>query len=64
MFPRQLEQLAHDRAGELRAEPPFQRKHGRRSARQPIRHQTGWALVALGLRIAGSASGPGLGTPP
>lgn len=62
MYSRQLEQLARQRPGELAATT----RHARRprsqaspaaSGSQPrkvLRSQTGWALVALGLRIAES----------
>lgn len=62
MYSRQLEQLAGQRQAELRATnrrtrparaeagPPG----GGRGPRKPIRNQTGWALVALGLKIAES----------
>lgn len=61
MYSRQLEQLAHLRHseqlrhGELRQKASTGRRvAARRAARQPIRSQTGWALIALGLRIAAS----------
>jgi hypothetical protein len=55
MYSRQLEQLAHLRHSELRQTARTGRRVAvRRAARRPIRSQTGWALVALGLRIAAS----------
>ncbi len=57
MYSRQLEQLASQRSRELRtmARPnrPARRSRGRA---KPLRRQTGWALVSLGLRIAESGS--------
>ncbi len=64
MYSRQLEQLARKRPDELRA-TTRRRSQTRAGAsqttaghdpRKPIRSQTGWALVALGLRIAESGS--------
>jgi hypothetical protein len=62
MYSRQLEQLARQRPSELAA--TTRRTHRSRTGpspavtrqrpRKPIRSQTGWALVALGLRIAES----------
>jgi hypothetical protein len=55
MYSRQLEQLARRRQGELRETARTGRPGtARRPARRLIRNQTGWALVALGLRIAAS----------
>ena len=67
MHSRQLEQLARQRPSELAATARRTRRRrsqagpasaaGLRSQpRKPIRSQTGWALVALGLRIAESGS--------
>ena len=70
MYSRQLEQLARQRPDELRATTHRARQARRtRTAasqaasptarhvpRRPIRSQTGWALVALGLRIAESGN--------
>jgi hypothetical protein len=57
MYSRQLEQLARQRSGELtrtsRAKPVT---GGPRTPRKPLRNQTGWALVSLGLKIAESSS--------
>jgi hypothetical protein len=55
MYSRQLEQLASRRQSELsQAARTGRQAEARRAARPPIRSQTGWALVALGLRIAAS----------
>jgi len=64
MYSRQLEQLACQRPDELRATTHRARRLGAGASqaapshqpRKPIRSQTGWALVALGLRIAESGS--------
>jgi hypothetical protein len=67
MYPRQLEQLARQRPSELRATThpgrPARRISSaaspaatRHEPRKPIRSHTGWALVALGLKIAESGS--------
>lgn len=59
MYSRQLEQIATQHTAELRSRPaaaartvPASTHHQRR----PIRTQTGWALVSLGLRLAESGS--------
>lgn len=59
MYPRQLEQLARQRPGELAATTRGTRSQASPAAsgsqpRKVLRSQTGWALVALGLRIAES----------
>ncbi len=62
MYSRQLEQLARQRPDELRATTHRTRRTRAAASpaatshqpRKPIRSQTGWALVALGLRIAES----------
>jgi len=56
MYSRQLEDLARQRAGELRG--ATRRKAATTTARsqRPLRSQTGWALVWIGLRIAESGS--------
>ncbi|MGI9006074.1 MAG: hypothetical protein ACR2FU_07720 [Streptosporangiaceae bacterium] len=52
MYPRQLETLATQHGQELRSRRP-----GRsRSDSRAIRAQAGWTLVAVGLRLASSAS--------
>jgi len=64
MYSRQLEQLAGQRQAELRATSHRTRPAraeagppgGGHAPRKPIRNQTGWALVALGLKIAESGS--------
>jgi hypothetical protein len=65
MYSRQLEQLARQRPSELRAtthrthatrrtSSAFSPAATRDQLRKPIRSHTGWALVALGLKIAES----------
>jgi hypothetical protein len=62
MYSRQLEQLARQHQGELRTAKHRARRASSAASpattghepRKPIRSQTGWALVALGLRIAES----------
>jgi len=56
MYSRQLEDLARQRARELRG--ATRRKAATTTARsqRPLRSQTGWALVWIGLRIAESGS--------
>ena len=64
MYSRQLEQLAGQRQSELRAmrhrtaraTAEASRADGGHEPRKPIRTQTGWALVALGLKIAASGN--------
>lgn len=57
MYSRQIEQLARQRQGELRTMSQASRTAAaKRALRKPIRSHTGWALVALGLRIAESGS--------
>jgi hypothetical protein len=64
MYSRQLEQLARQRHGELAATNHRARRTRAEASqagtghepRKPIRSQTGWALVALGLKIAESGS--------
>jgi hypothetical protein len=62
MYSRQLEQLARQRPGELAATTRRARRIPSQASaaasgsqsRKVLRSQTGWALVALGLRIAES----------
>ena len=59
MYSRQLEQIASQRTTELRAAraataSPAPATPARQ--RKPIRTRTGWALVAVGLRLAASGS--------
>ncbi len=58
MYSRQLEQLASQRSRELRTTAGRPDRPARRSRAHagPLRRQTGWALVSLGLRIAESGS--------
>lgn len=57
MHSRQTEQLARLRGSELRAAyRPCRAGHGlrRRATEHTIRRRAGWALVAIGLRLAES----------
>jgi hypothetical protein len=56
MYPRQLEQLARQRTRELRAGTPTRIAATARRPKKPLRSQTGWALVSIGLRIAASGN--------
>ena len=61
MYSRQLEQIASQRPAELRAlrAPAGPGRPARAAAgpqRKPIRTQTGWALVSIGLRLAASGN--------
>ncbi len=56
MYPRQLEQLARHRPRELRASTPVRTAATARGTKKPLRSQTGWALVSIGLRIAASGN--------
>jgi hypothetical protein len=53
MHSRMMEQVARQRTDEMRgAVRPCRAQRTRRSTRNPIRHQAGWALVEIGLRLA------------
>ncbi|MGI9008159.1 MAG: hypothetical protein ACR2FU_18525 [Streptosporangiaceae bacterium] len=57
MYSRQLEQIASQRPAELRATRAAAARPAPAAAgppRKPIRTQTGWALVSIGLRLAAS----------
>lgn len=57
MYSRSLEQLASERQRELRAQAKPDRRASRASRPgKPLRRQTGWALVSIGLRLAESGS--------
>jgi hypothetical protein len=57
MYSRQLEQLASQRASELKATTRQTRPARRsRTPTKPLRRQTGWALVSIGLRLAESGN--------
>ena len=57
MYSRSLEQLASERPRELRATSKTASTAGKaRRSRKPLRRQTGWALVSIGLRLAESGS--------
>jgi hypothetical protein len=58
MHPYLIEQLARQRARELR----MLAGHGRQRRTRPgprttVRHRAGWTLVAIGLRLAGTSYG-------
>jgi hypothetical protein len=55
MHPYQMEQLAGQRAQELRAQAHLARRHVQHPGpRNSVRHRAGWTLVEIGLRLAGS----------
>ncbi len=55
MYSRTMEQIASQRSDEIRRSASNCRPHLRqRGPRNPIRHQTGWALIEIGLRLANS----------
>ncbi len=54
MISRQLEQLARQRTDELCSMARHVRPAAASERKHPIRTQTGWALVAIGLRLAAS----------
>jgi len=57
MYSRQLEQLASQRTSELKSTTrPVRPARRTRSATKPLRRQTGWALVSIGLRLAESGN--------
>jgi hypothetical protein len=59
MYTGQLEQLARQRIAELPATPPAtsaSRPPVQASPGKSLRTSTGWAIVAIGLRIASSGS--------
>jgi hypothetical protein len=54
MNPNLLNQLASQRADELRHQPGQARHHvSRPGPRNSVRHRAGWTLVEIGLRLAG-----------
>jgi hypothetical protein len=57
MYSRQLEQLASQRPRELQ-ETTTSSRHARlaRAPSRPLRRQTGWALIWIGLRLAESGN--------
>lgn len=57
MYSRQLEQLASQRPRELQETTKWSKpaRHGRAASR-PLRRQTGWALISIGLRLAESGN--------
>lgn len=56
MHPQIIDQLASQHIDELRNSACAHRAHvGRHGPRNPIRHQAGWALVEIGLRLARDA---------
>jgi hypothetical protein len=57
MYSRQLEQLASQRPNELKAtNRPAKAARRTGAASKPLRRQTGWALVSIGLRLAESGN--------
>jgi hypothetical protein len=52
MYTGQLEQLARQRIAEHPSDPAPAARSARVSARPSLRASTGWAIVAIGLRIA------------
>jgi hypothetical protein len=52
MNPRMIEALAVQRTRELRQLAHQDRRPGVRPARGALRYRAGWALVAIGLRLA------------
>ncbi len=60
MYSRSLEQLASQRPRELRTPARQAGQAGpvspARARRRPLRRQTGWALVSIGLRLAESGN--------
>lgn len=57
MYSRSLEQLASERPRELRLPArPARPASPARVSGKPLRRQTGWALVWIGLRLAESGS--------
>lgn len=56
MHPHMIDQLASQHIDELRSSARAHRTHvDRHGPRNPIRHQAGWALVEIGLRLARDA---------
>jgi len=54
MHPNLLNELASQRAEELRHQPGQVRPHvSRLGPRNSVRHRAGWTLVEIGLRLAG-----------
>jgi hypothetical protein len=57
MYSRQLEQLANQRPNELKAtNRPTKPGRRTRTTNKPLRRQTGWVLVSIGLRLAESGN--------
>ena len=56
MYSRTMEQIASQRSDEIRRSAGMCRHHSaRRGPRTHIRHQAGWALIEIGLRLARSS---------
>ena len=56
MYSRTMEQMASQRTDEMRRSAGNCRAHHvQRGPRNPIRHQAGWALIEIGLRLARSS---------
>jgi hypothetical protein len=57
MYPRQLEELAHQRTRQLQSAAESFHTTGKHAAQRRMRIEIGWVLVSVGLRIAESGSG-------
>jgi hypothetical protein len=58
VHPYMIEQVASQRTEEMRRSASTCRAHlTRRGPRHPIRHQTGWTLVEIGLRLVRGSGG-------
>jgi hypothetical protein len=56
MHPHQMEQIARQRTGELRAQAHLARRHVQPAGpRNSVRHRAGWTLVEIGLRLVGGS---------
>jgi hypothetical protein len=56
MHPELMNELASQRADELRLQPRPGRPHvSRPGPRNTVRHRAGWTLVEIGLRLAGTS---------
>jgi hypothetical protein len=57
MYSRTMEQIASQRTDEIRRSAGTCRHHlVHRGPRNPIRHQAGWTLIEIGLRMANSSA--------
>jgi hypothetical protein len=55
--PYELEKIAKQRTGEIRATAAQRARSGRRDRGRSIRHRTGWALIKLGLSVIPTSKG-------